>query len=198
MTVAARFHYVAAPAELLLPELVYREDVEDRVHLPVDLQWAATVALSRELDAVITCNGSALSREDIGRYGLSIRRAWDDAAGNLIACATSDGTIAISLTPTTDWSATGWFELAVEATKATSWLAHPRTFTVLNDFLTSRLAATPCYLITDPSSPTLLVTGGTGDQIPTSGDLVTYQAGFPVPVNTTRLAATGAGFLLAS
>lgn len=187
-------------ADLWLPGLVHRPATRSRLGHPAHLHSAAAVALSLRLDAVITASGRALSREDIGKTGISIRRAWDEAAGNLIALATRDGTIPVTLTPAPAWTGTGWFELSIGSTKATSWLAHPRTFTTVNDFLAARLGGLPHYLVADPGASTLLVSGGRAGELNAgSEDVVVYQAGFPVPSPVAGSpGVAGATFLLAS
>lgn len=188
------------PADLLLPGLAHRRAERSPLGQPAHVGGAAAVALSAHLDAVITRGGVELTREDIGRTGISLRRAWDEAAGNLIALATRNGAIPVALAPAAAWESSGWFELSVTGTRATSWLAHPRTFTVVDEFLATRLGERPHYLLLDPAAATVLVTGGPTAPLNGGGDdVVVYQAGFPVPARlSTGPGVAGATFLLAS
>lgn len=152
---------------------------------------AASIALSRRHDAVLYLDGAVQTPADLGRAGLSIRAAWDQSAENLLRLARGDAGVRFWLRPLTGTGEESrWHELAVDGAAATSWLAHPRTFTVLNNYLADRFAASPVYDFDEDTSWTLRVRGGDGSlrvPQPLSSEIV-YRSGFPVPLTSPRTA----------
>lgn len=169
---------------VLLPQLRRAEPGGDRPAPGA----VASVALSRRHDAILVIDGVAQTPADLGRAGLSIRTAWDLSAANLLGLARDDGGMRFWLRPLGDVPGAPWFELAVDGAPATSWLAHPRTFTVLNDYLAARFASTPTYAFDEDTSWTLRVRGEDPSQglPPHPGQTVVYRSGFPVPVQELR------------
>ncbi len=97
----------------------------------------AYVTLSRELGAGMSCNGTLLSHRGLGELDLSAHRAWDLAADNLLRAAqTGEGTCFLTR-PATGVLGDGapGLQVATPGAHVTDWLAHPHTFTVLNDHL---------------------------------------------------------------
>lgn len=120
--------------------------------------------------------------------GLSIRGAWDEAADNLLRLARTAEGLRVWLRPVTD----SWFEVAVDGAAASSWLAHPKTFTVLNNHLGEILRAPVYYRVPGVQAHTLFVTAtrthlAALDTPEESFDVV-YSAGFPVPAGPTDFA----------
>ncbi|AIT61428.1 hypothetical protein [Corynebacterium doosanense] len=165
---------------------------------------AAAIALSRRHDAVLSLNGRIQTPADLGRAGLSIRAAWDQSATNLLLLARAQPGMRFWLRALP--AAPGqrpWNELAVDGAAATSWLAHPRTFTVLNEYLTTRFAATPIYSFDEDTSWTIRVRGEDPSSWagPSRGSELIYRAGFPVPLSGLRetvLSPQSAPLLLAA
>lgn len=171
---------------------------------PLTPAAAASVALSRQHDAVLSLDGRLQTPADLGRAGLSIRAAWDQSAANLLRLARAQPGMRFWLRALP--AAPGehpWSELAVDGAAATSWLAHPRTFTVLNEYLTARFGSTPVYSFDEDTSWTIRVRGGDPALwgVPTHGTGFVYRAGFPVPLNGLRdtvLSPQSAPLLLAA
>lgn len=183
---------------MLLPQLANRRGFDNILGSYHPGRKPAAIALSLELDAVLVAGGQVLSREDLGRRNLSLQAGWDEAAGNLIALAINrEGAIAASLTHSGHGQ---WWKLSIGETCAGSWLAHPHTFSIVNDFLRTRLGGEPYYRLPAPGERSMLVTADAPTVADTNErDVVIYQAGFPVPLDRARpVEHTGAGFLLAS
>lgn len=122
------------------------------------------VTLSRELGAGLSCAGTLLSHRGLGELDLSAHRGWDLAADNLLRAAqTTEGTRFLTRPAATvlGEGAPG-LQIATPGAHATDWLAHPHTFTVLDDHLThlsgapvTYLAPTPGLLLALPATPEL-------------------------------------------
>lgn len=139
--------------DALLPELRPLDETHTR-GLSDDgfCDSVAYVALSREMCATLSCHGASVSQRGLGELDLSVHRAWDRAADNLLSAAqTSEGTRFLTR-PATRFLGpdTPGLQLATPGAPATAWLAHPHTFTVLDRHL-SRLAGEPViYLAPTP------------------------------------------------
>lgn len=121
----------------------------------------AYVSLSRELCATLSCHGATVSQRGLGELDMSVHRAWDRAADNLLWAAQTDEGTRILTRPAARLlgaDAPG-LQLAVPGAPVTAWLAHPHTFTVLDRHLfrllhepVFYLAPTPGILLALPAS----------------------------------------------
>ncbi len=120
----------------------------------------AHINLSYTLTMGLTSGGRTLSHRAVAELGLSTRQAWDLAADNLVVAARSpQGTRfylrdahQITQIRNADRSAV---QVKVPGAPITAWLAHPRTFTILNNHLEELLGPNLIYLA--PLSDLLLV-----------------------------------------
>lgn len=177
----------AEPADLLLPQVLRRPVPRRRLGEPDSSRAAASITLSRELDAVLTRGSHLQTPADLGRAGLSVQAAWDESAANLMALATVGQCVRFWLRPAPDsgtGARSGWFEVAVGGAAAPRWLAHPRPFTLLDAHLTRQLGARPHYRWGSETDRTLFVTpqpSAVAADGPEFSGAVVYSAGFPIP-----------------
>ncbi|WP_231910995.1 hypothetical protein [Corynebacterium suranareeae] len=116
----------------------------------------AVLNLSHDLCMGLHSGRATLSYRALAEIGLSTRQAWDQAARNLIKCATTPEGIRFDLRDagvTTNISSPG-LQVRVPGAPITAWLAHPQTFTLLNSHLELRLGSNPLYIA--PSTNTLI------------------------------------------
>ena len=141
----------------------------------------ASISLSRSLTLGLVAGDTTLSYRGLAELGLGIRQAWDLAADNLVRAARRpEGTRfylrdavhtgLIDAPPTTPDGGAGMTAVQVKVPGApvTSWLAHPRTFTILHRHLQSRLGRDLIYLAPLPDLLIACVTPdptGTGQEI---------------------------------
>lgn len=166
----------AVPDGILIPSL--------RRAAAGDTDGAATIALSRRHNAVLILDGVAQTPAALGQHGLSIRSAWDHSATNLLRLARSEQGMCFWLRRTARCThGSDWYDFAVDGAPATSWLAHPRTLTVLNNYLSSRLHSAPVYDFDEESSWTIRVRAQDQSRAALAhcAEGFTYRAGFPVP-----------------
>lgn len=180
----------------------------------------AHINLSQELTMGLDSAGLTLSYRGLAELGLGTRQAWDLAADNLVVAARSPQGTRFYLRDAvhstlihTDNTALSPTEVKVPGAPVTAWLAHPRTFTILNSHLEQCFKSTLIYLAPrsdllvvfpadDPSfteltawargvaSGQLLQVPGSPTELITALPLV-YRCGFPSPA--IRPAATPAG-----
>ncbi|WP_149029409.1 hypothetical protein [Corynebacterium halotolerans] len=206
----------AAPAAPTVPPLPEAPPLEARGLLPAlrPLDWvgarglsddgfcdsAAYVALSRELCAALSCHGATVSQRGLGELNLSVHRAWDRAADNLLHAAQTDEGTRFLTRPAAHILGAGvpGLQIATPGAPATAWLAHPHTFTVLDRHLTHLLGEPVIYLA--PGHETLLALPATaadpkslqrwarhavdtlGAASPVSGSPLVWRHGFPAVV----------------
>lgn len=120
----------------------------------------AHINLSHHLTMGLEVNGKTLSYRALAELGLSTRQAWDLAADNLVVAARSPQGTRFYLRDaihTTQIRSTDRSVIQVKAPGApiTAWLAHPRTFTLLNNHLEELLGPDLIYLA--PLSDLLIV-----------------------------------------
>ncbi|MFP7364501.1 hypothetical protein SFC07_01770 [Corynebacterium callunae] len=165
----------------------------------------ARLSLSAELYMGLSARGKTLSFRALGELGLSIRQAWDISAENLIALA-QDG-VGVRLDLRSAHFSTGIetsaLEIKVPGAPITSWLSHPRTFTILNRHLEHRLGERLRYLAPHPNmliaiaansaeTPQLLSWAKAESKAQAREELVdklfSYHLGFPAPYAPNILA----------
>ncbi len=137
----------------------------------------AQVPLSRDFCAVILAGSKPLSCTSLGRSGLSEQAAWDGAAQNLLALASSADGLRFFTRPHS-----AGLEVAVDGSSASAWLAHPRTFTVLLRHLAGLLDC-PYPVFALGSGGTLSAYPSTAVVAPGSR-IVVWRHGFPGLVRT--------------
>lgn len=139
----------------------------------------AYIALSRELCATFTCHGADVSYRGLGDLDLSAHRAWDRAAANLIASAQTAEGIQVRTRPAEILLGPGvkGLQVALPGAPVSAWLAHPRTFAVLDEHLATLLGEPVAWLVLTEST---LVAVGRGDVDKQGWDLSGALA--PVPL----------------
>lgn len=167
----------------------------------------ARIALSHTLTMGLSSNGRTLSYRGLAELGLSTRQAWDLAADNLVVAArTPQGTRfhirdaaripQITTQVTSRLPENSALQVRTPGAPVTAWLAHPRTFTILNNHLEDLLGPELIYLAptvdlllalpTHDRARTVLERWSAqtpGEQIATAA--LRYSAGFPTPAPTT-------------
>lgn len=141
----------------------------------------ASISLSRSLTMGLVTGDTTLSYRGLAELGLGIRQAWDLAADNLVRAARSpEGTCfylrdavhtgLLDAPPTTSDHVAGVpaIQVKVPGAPVTSWLAHPRTFTILHRHLQNRLGPDPIYLA---PLPDLLIAFATSDPADTGSEM---------------------------
>lgn len=179
----------------------------------------AKLNLSHSLYMGLSSGKATLSYRALAEVGLSIRQAWDQGATNLIQSATTlegvridlrtaDFLTGIKLPKNRSKTLQGTaLEIRIPGAPVTSWLAHPRTFTLLNNHMELRLGSHPRYLV--PTANTLIALSAahplTSQFITWADDIVKeplhrrgeehitstlliYRQGFPVAFEPARLA----------
>lgn len=139
----------------------------------------ASIALSRDLYATFTCGGADVSYRGLGELDLSAHRAWDRAADNLIARAHTAEGVCVRTRPASALLGprTPGLQVAPHGSPASSWLAHPHSFTLLDDHLTRLLGEPVVWL---PLTATTLVAVPDGDVDKQAFDLRSALAPTPV------------------
>lgn len=105
-------------------------------------QHPAYIALSKQLCAGFGIGRIALTHQGLAMTGTEVRDAWNFAADNLLNRNTSPSGIEIDIRPS--WhathAATKGYQVRIGTTAPTAWLAHPTTFTLLNDHFEAMLS----------------------------------------------------------
>ncbi|TNL99368.1 hypothetical protein [Corynebacterium tapiri] len=174
----------SSTTHLLIPALQWRREDTPRA------RRVAAVALSTELNAVITLASVAQSATELGCMGLSIRQAWEESADNLLALAGSPDNVELRVRPGPDS-----YHLFVRGTRATSWLAHPRTFHFLHRTVRSRVGFDPVFHLPALDSEYVEVST-TRRTRETFTHSAVYRNGFPVPAHLGHTRSNA--FLLAA
>ena len=155
-----------SPTSLLLLSL------RRRAELP---RHAAHVPLSPELAAVITADAHELSVTDLGLAGLSERAAWERASANLMSLAGSSEGLRFYTRRRGEA-----LEIAVDGAEASAWLAHPRTFTVLDRHLGELLDTdSPVFALLDDGRLLAAPDTASADAACPGALLVAWRRGFP-------------------
>lgn len=144
----------------------------------------ATISLSRELCATFVCGGADVSYRGLGELDLSAHRAWELAAGNLVARAQTPEGIRVLTRP-----CSGGLQVAMPGAPATSWLAHPHTLTILDEHLAHLLGGPVVWWA--PSAERLVALPREAG-FPDTGTLVECRHGFPAPVSARTPVASPA------
>ncbi len=147
----------------------------------------ASISLSRSLTMGLVAGDTTLSYRGLAELGLGIRQGWDLAADNLVRAARCpEGTCfylrdavhtgLIDAPPTTSDGGAGVTAVQVKVPGApvTSWLAHPRTFTILHRHLQTRLGPELIYLA---PLPDLLIACATPDPTGTGQEVAGLLTG---------------------
>ncbi|MDR7329701.1 hypothetical protein [Corynebacterium guangdongense] len=137
----------------------------------------AQVSLSRDFCAVIVAGTQPLSCTSLGRSGLSEHAAWNGAAHNLLALASSADGLRFFTRP-----AAGGLEVAVDGSAASGWLAHPKTFTVMMRHVAGLLGCpAPLFALRDGGR---VVAYTSRAAIGPGGRVLAWREGFPVVAAT--------------
>ena len=186
---------------------LYSHHSAQRTRLSTDgfCDTPATLNLSQELYMGLSHGNATISYRALAELELTTRQAWDQAAHNLIGRASTPEGIRFdirSAQATTRISAPA-LEVRVPGAPITAWLAHPRTFHILNQHLELRLGENIFYLA--PTTNTLIAIPAGHPRIldfqkwatsvsPRGGEqgivdkLLVYRHGFPAPFVPARLA----------
>lgn len=171
-------------ANLLRPALIVTASRTSASHLCDNEGSVASLALSHSLSVGFTAHtadgpnssGSALlHHRDLDALGLTIRQAWTQAAKNLCERSRISHRITFWQRPAIALGARSHLrsenggdsalnkavQVASPGGLATSWLCHPRTFTILNGHLQIQLE-TPRVVYCMPSPEILIVAPDTG------------------------------------
>lgn len=154
----------------------------------------AVIALSSGLSASLRCNGQLLRQGSLHSLGKTTRQLWNDAATNLIETARTPRGIAIHTRELSRLvqQPTAGLHIAAGTGPASSWLAHPRTFTLLHRHISRQFneepvffCPTPKILIAVPCSKKCqkLATWLTTFEHPLEPGGVLYSSGFPAHVD---------------
>ncbi|MDO5668865.1 MAG: hypothetical protein Q4G50_02555 [Corynebacterium sp.] len=149
----------------------------------------ASISLSRDLSATFTCGGADISYRGLSELHLSAHGAWELSASNLIERARTPEGINVRTRPAHHLLGAGaaGLQVALPGAPATSWLAHPRTFRILDDHLAELLGG-PVVWRYLPADGLVAVGKGGVDKHPP--EAVYQRHGFPVAVSTrTQVAA---------
>lgn len=124
----------------------------------------ASINLSSQLTMGLDNLGTTVSYRGLAEFGLSTRQAWDKAAGNLVSLATRPKGTCFFLRDAAAITRLNSAAIQVRAPGApiSAWLAHPRTFTVLNDHLREQVGGTVIYFL--PSADCLVVAAASDTQ----------------------------------
>ncbi|MEY6434716.1 glycogen debranching protein [Corynebacterium pseudotuberculosis] len=154
----------------------------------------AMIALSSRLSASLRHNGQLLRQGSLCSLDKTIRQLWNEAATNLIETARTPYGIAIhtrELSRLVQQPTIG-LHIASGTGPVTSWLAHPRTFGLLNRHINMKFREEPVFfcpspriLIAVPRSKKCpkLATWLTSFERPLEQGGVICSSGFPVHVN---------------
>lgn len=177
----------------------------DRIRLSDDgfCDCPVSINLSRSLAMGLVAGSSTLSHRALAELRLGTRAAWDLAADNLVVAARSPLGTRFYLRQAMETgliSVPAAIQVKVPGAPVTSWLAHPRTFTILNRHLEDRLGPELTYLAPLPDLLIVLPADDTADPEPaarvlsdkvcgpgrSAGELIStvaldYRLGFPTP-----------------
>lgn len=126
----------------------------------------ASINLSHTLKMGLSADGATLSYRGLAELGLSTRQAWDLSADNLVVAARRPQGTRFYLrdaVQTTLIDAPS-IQIRVPGAPVTAWLAHPRTFTILNKHLEQRLGPNITYWA--PLSDLLIAVSSDGQACP--------------------------------
>lgn len=162
-----------------------------------------SINLSRTLAMGLVAGSSTLSHRALAELRLGTRQAWDLAADNLVVSARSPLGTRFYLRQAIDTgliSVPAAIQVKVPGAPVTAWLAHPRTFTILNRHLEDRLGSDLTYLAPQPDLLIVLPADDGADPEPSAkelsdtvsgpgrsaGELIStvalnYRLGFPAP-----------------
>lgn len=130
----------------------------------------ASIALSRHLCAGLHCVGGqrsvTVSQRGLGELDLSTHRAWDLSAENLLHRASGPEGLTFFTRPVTDLlpHPVPAVQVATPGARATAWLAHPHTFTILHRHLRGLLGAEVAYLA--PTTDVLIAASAGAPELP--------------------------------
>jgi hypothetical protein len=147
----------------------------------------ATISLSRELCTAFVCGDRDVSYRGLGELDLSARQAWQLAADNLLARAQTPEGIRVLTRAHADG-----LQVAMPGAPASSWLAHPHTFTILDGHLTELLGEPVAWWLPAAGTVVAVRRAGVDKQEPREGALVEWRHGFPAAVSCPALLATSA------
>ncbi|AEG82004.1 MULTISPECIES: hypothetical protein [Corynebacterium] len=154
----------------------------------------AVIALSSGLSASLRCNGQLLRQGSLHSLGKTTRQLWNDAATNLMETARTPRGIAIHTRELSRLVQQPTVGLHIAAGKgpASSWLAHPRTFTLIHQYISTQFNEEPVFfcptskiLIAVPFSQKCpkLATWLTTFEHPLEQGGVLYSSGFPAHID---------------
>lgn len=139
----------------------------------------ATISLSRELCTTFVCGDVDVSYRGLGELDLSAHQAWELAARNLIARAQTPQGIRVLTRPYA-----GGLQVAMPGAPASSWLAHPRTFTILDEHLRNLIGEPVVWWAASPQKLVAVRRAAVEQQGFASEDtLAEWRHGFPAAVS---------------
>lgn len=144
----------------------------------------AAISLSRDLCATFVCGDVDVSYRGLSELDLSAQQAWELSAQNLIARAQTPEGIRVLTRPYADG-----LQVAMPGAPGTSWLAHPHTFTILDEHLSSLLHRPVAWWTPSPGKLVAVPRESTDKH---EGTLVEWRHGFPAAVPCHTLAAAPA------
>lgn len=141
-----------------------------------------SISLSRDLCATFTCGGADLSYRGLSELHLSAHGAWERAADNLIERAQTPGGVHVRTRPASHLLGAGTpgLQVALPGAPAPAWLAHPRTFTLLDSHLADLLGGPVVWWML-PGEELVAVRDGDVDKHPP--EAVRQRHGFPAAVS---------------
>lgn len=163
----------------------------------------AFINLSPGLMSVFDAPGhEGLSLQSLGAAGLTAQQAWNAAAAGLAPRATRPGGIEFSVRcPTVALSVSGLppgFEVEGHGVPAAAWLAHPRTFTLLNNHFRAVMQPRTGLTYLSRDDRELFVFDAYPETLLTHfprAAVMTYSIGFPLLHKTRALPRDGTALL---
>lgn len=153
----------------------------------------AAITLSRDLCATFVCGDVDVSYRGLGELDLSAHRAWELAAHNLVARAQTPRGVRVHTRPATAVLGPGapGLQVALPGAPATSWLAHPHPFAILDAHLATRLAG-PVAWLTLPGTELVAVREEDVGKLSPDLSPLARRHGFPVAVSSSTPVAAPA------
>ncbi|WP_080794144.1 hypothetical protein [Corynebacterium pacaense] len=140
----------------------------------------ASINLSAQLTMGLRARGATVSYRGLAELGLSIRQAWDAAAGNLINLAAGPAGTCFYLREarTITSVASAAVQVRTPGAPISAWLAHPRPFTILDGHLRDQVGDSIIYLL--PSADCLIAAAVSDPRLGKLCDWLRHTAENPI------------------